>query len=193
MKYTLNFRIWHWLNVIVVLGLLGTVFLRKTSLSYKTNAEIIMTKLSDVGVDIFKEDAVVIAKVIRGAMWQWHLILGYALAFLILYRVYLFFADKGKVEKFSVLTLHKKGARVSYFIFYISLILITLSGFAIYFNEKLHLGKEIIAQIKDIHEMFYYVILVFVVVHVVGVIISDVKDEHGIISTMINGKTKENF
>ena len=49
MKYTLAFRIWHWLNAIVVLGLLGTVFLRKTFLSWRTNSEILMTKLSEIG------------------------------------------------------------------------------------------------------------------------------------------------
>ncbi len=61
MKYTLKFRVWHWLNAIVILGLLGTVFLRKTFLSYKTNAEILMSKLSDMGVDITIEDAKIVS------------------------------------------------------------------------------------------------------------------------------------
>ncbi|MDO8260706.1 MAG: cytochrome b/b6 domain-containing protein, partial [Candidatus Magasanikbacteria bacterium] len=91
MKYTLKFRIWHWLNAIVILGLLGTVFLRKTFLSYKANAEILMSKLSAMGTDIAVEDAKILAKAIRAGMWEWHIILGYALAFLVIYRIFLFF------------------------------------------------------------------------------------------------------
>ena len=68
MKYTLKFRIWHWLNAIVILGLLGTVFLRKTFLSYKANAEILMSKLSAMGTDITIEDAKILAKAIRAGM-----------------------------------------------------------------------------------------------------------------------------
>ena len=70
MKYTLKFRIWHWLNAIVVLGLLATFFLRKTFLSWKTNSEIIMTKLSEFGVEITAAQAKVLAKAIRAEMWE---------------------------------------------------------------------------------------------------------------------------
>ena len=33
-KWRLDFRIWHWLHALVVLGLIGTVFLRKTFLDW---------------------------------------------------------------------------------------------------------------------------------------------------------------
>lgn len=193
MKYTLGFRIWHWLNAIVILGLLGTVFLRKTFLSYKANAEIIMTKLTDMGTDIFKEDAIIIAKAIRSEMWQWHLTLGYALLFLLLFRVYLYFAHKSKKEEFNSLTLHKKAVKISYYIVYATIIFITISGFAVYLNEYLELTQETTKQIKNLHELSYNVFLVFVPLHIIGVFIADAKDEHGLISTMVNGKTKENF
>ena len=91
MKYTLSFRVWHWLNALVIIGLLGTVFLRKTFLSWRDNAQIIMSKFSEMGVVITKEQAKVVAQTIRDGMWEWHIILGYALAFLVLYRIYLFF------------------------------------------------------------------------------------------------------
>lgn len=193
MKYTLNFRIWHWLNAAVILGLLGTVFLRKTFLSYKTNAEILVSKLSDIGVDITIEQAKTIAKAIRAGMWEWHIILGYALAFLILYRIYLFFKDTSKVESFSSLTLHKKAVKISYYVVYATLLFMALSGFAIYFYEALGISKEFAGSIKDIHELVFNIIMIFVPLHIAGVVVADVKEEHGIISTMINGRTKENF
>lgn len=193
MKYTMGFRIWHWLNAIVILGLLGTVFLRKTFLSWRTNSEIIMTKLTDMGADIFKEDAIVIAKAIRGEMWQWHLILGYALLAMLLFRVALFFFDKSQKDEFNSLTTHKKGVKISYYIVYATIIFITVSGFAVYLHEELELSQELTKQIKNLHELSYNVFLVFVPLHIIGVFVADAKDEHGLISTMVNGKTKENF
>lgn len=193
MKYTLNFRIWHWLNAAVIFGLLGTVFLRKTFLSYKANAEILVSKLSDIGVDITIEQAKTIAKAIRAGMWEWHIILGYALAFLILYRIYLFFMDTSKVESFSSLTLHKKAVKISYYVVYATLLFMAISGFTIYFYEALGMSKEFAGSIKDIHELVFNIIMIFVPLHIAGVVVADVKEEHGIISTMINGKTKENF
>ena len=76
MKYALNFRIWHWLNAAVVLGLLGTVFLRKTFLSWKTNSEILTSKLAEIDIVVTQEQAKVLAKAVRAGMWEWHIILG---------------------------------------------------------------------------------------------------------------------
>lgn len=193
MKYTLKFRIWHWLNALVILGLLGTVFLRKTFLSYKANAEIIMAKLADLGTEIELEDAKSIARVIRNVMWEWHLILGYALAFLVLYRIALFFIDKSPKTAFSELSLHKKGVKISYYAVYATILFMTISGFAIYLQRALGLSEDMVKFIKEAHEAFYYVILIFVPLHIAGVIVADVTEEHGLISSMINGKTKENF
>jgi len=193
MKYTLGFRIWHWLNAAVIFGLLGTVFLRKTFLSYKANAEILMAKLSDMGTDITIEDAKILAKSIRSGMWEWHIILGYALAVLVVYRIVLFFLDKSEKDSFSSLSLHKKGVKISYYILYTAVLFMTISGFTIHFYEYLGLVKEVAKEIKEIHEAVFNIIMVFVPLHVAGVIIADAKDEHGLVSTMINGKTKDNF
>ncbi|HUH42272.1 MAG TPA: cytochrome b/b6 domain-containing protein [Sulfurimonas sp.] len=193
MKYTLSFRIWHWLFAVVILGLLGTVFLRKTFLSYKANAEILMAKLSDMGNDITIEDAKILAKTIRDNMWEWHIILGYALAALVIYRIILFFVDKSKRESFSSLSLHKKAVRSLYYVLYATVLFMSISGLTIYFYEYLGLAKETAKQIKEIHEAAYNIILVFVILHIVGVFIADAKDENGLVSTMINGKTKDNF
>ncbi|MEA2072121.1 MAG: hypothetical protein U9O86_00935 [Campylobacterota bacterium] len=62
MRYTLQFRIWHWLNAIVILGLVTTVLLRWTFLSKHTNAEILMEKLLSFGITISEEQGVLLAK-----------------------------------------------------------------------------------------------------------------------------------
>lgn len=193
MKYTLKFRIWHWLNAIVIFGLLGTVFLRKTFLSYKTNAEILVSKLSEIGVDLTIDDAKIVAKAIRNIMWEWHIIFGYALAFLVVYRIFLFFIDQSKREDFTSLDLHKKGVKALYYLLYISLFILSVSGFVIYFYQNLGISKEFAHTIKEIHELLAYVVIFFVPLHIAGVFIADATKESGIISTMVNGKTKDNF
>ncbi|MFT7002927.1 MAG: Ni/Fe-hydrogenase 1 B-type cytochrome subunit [Sulfurimonas sp.] len=188
MKYSLFFRIWHWLNAIVVLGLLATVFLRKTFLSWRSNSEILMNKLLDMNVEVTAEQAKILAKAVRAGMWEWHIILGYALAFLILFRIYLYFKDTSKRKSFSSLTLHKKAVQLSYYIIYATLTFMAISGLVIHFHEELGLIKETAHNIKEIHELVFNVILYFVPLHIIGVIVAENRNEKGLTSTMINGK-----
>ncbi|EHP29668.1 membrane intrinsic b-type cytochrome [Sulfurimonas gotlandica GD1] len=188
MKYSISFRIWHWLNAIVVLGLLATVFLRKTFLSWRTNSEILMNKLFDMDIEISIEQAKILAKAVRAGMWEWHIILGYALVFLILFRIFLYFKDTSIRESFSSLTLHKKMVHLSYYVIYATLIFMSITGFMIHFYQDLGLLKDTAHDIKEIHELVFNIILYFVPLHIAGVIIADNRDEKGLISTMINGK-----
>jgi Ni/Fe-hydrogenase 1 B-type cytochrome subunit len=188
MKYTLSFRIWHWLNAFVVLGLLFTVFLRKTFLSWRTNSEILLNKLADFDITITTEQAKILAKSIRAGMWEWHIVLGYALATLVLYRIYLYFKDTSHKENFSSFSLHKKGVHSLYYLLYATLFFMSISGLAIHFHESLSLTKELTHTIKEIHEAVFNIILIFVPLHIAGVVIAENKDEKGLISTMVNGK-----
>lgn len=188
MKYTLKFRIWHWLNAFVVLGLLGTVFLRKTFLSWRTNSEILMGKLTEFDIVVSAEQAKILAKAVRAGMWEWHIILGYALAFFMLYRIYLYFADTSVREKFSELDLHKKGVKIIYFLMYATLFFMTVSGLAIHFYQELGMSKDFAHDIKEIHEAVYNILLVTVPLHIAGVVFADATKEQGLISRMIHGR-----
>lgn len=187
-KYTVSFRIWHWLNAIVVLGLLGTVFLRKTFLSWRTNSEILMNKLLEFDIEITAAQAKVLAKAIRAGMWEWHIILGYLLTSLVVYRVFLFFNHSTKKERFTNLSLHKKIVEILYYIFYAILLFMTVSGLVLTFSEALGLSKDLVGNIKDIHEFVFQFLLYFVVIHIVGVVIAELKDEKGIVSNMMSGE-----
>ncbi|MFA6137155.1 MAG: cytochrome b/b6 domain-containing protein [Sulfurimonas sp.] len=187
MKYSLGFRLWHWLNAVVIVALLGTVFLRKTFLSWRTNSELLMSKLQEMGIEITAAQAKILAQTIRDGMWQWHIIFGYALAFLVLYRIYLFFNDKSEKEAFSSLTLHKKGVQSLYYVFYATLIFMSVSGLVIHFYELLGLTKETAHDIAEIHEAVFNFIMIFVPIHIAGVVIAENRDEKGLVSTMIHG------
>jgi len=190
MKYSATFKLWHWLNAFVVLGLLGTVFLRKTFLSWRTNSEILMSKLSEFGTEVTAEQAKILAKAIRAGMWEWHIILGYALVFLILFRIYLHFNNSINKDSFSSLSLHKKAVQILYYIFYATLLFMAVSGVALAFHNELSLSKEFTHDIKEIHEVVFNFILFFAVVHIGGVVVGELTNEKGLISDMISSDKK---
>ncbi|MFK5914661.1 MAG: cytochrome b/b6 domain-containing protein [Woeseiaceae bacterium] len=188
-----DFRIWHWIHAIVVLGLMATVLLRKTFLSWRSNSELIAQKLAEINIEIGTEQAKVIAKAIRAPMWEWHIIFGYALAALLLWRIMLFFTQSGTrfYRNNKNKSAHKKLVMISYIGIYLILLFMAISGLIMNFNEVLGLSKEITHNIKGIHEfIFFYGILIFVPLHIAGAVVAELKDEPGLISNMINGKDK---
>ncbi len=190
-KWSLSFRLWHWAHALVVLGLLATVLLRKTFLSWRTNSEILATKLSSMDIEVSSEQAALLAKAVRAPMWEWHIILGYALAALLLFRIGLFFTRSGRENFIDIKssTLHKKMVKIGYIGIYVILGFMALSGLSIHFYEELGLLKERAHDIKEIHELVFNAVWIFVTLHIAGVVIADATDERGIISNMINGGT----
>ncbi len=193
-KWRLDFRVWHWIHATVILGLLGTVFLRKTFLSWRTNSEILSQKLAEMNMEVSIEQAKVLAKAIRHPMWEWHIILGYALVVLLIWRISLFFTDSGKenYQNFKEKSLHKKMVSFGYIGIYTTLVFMAISGFTIHFYEVLGLTKDIAHDIKEIHEFVFNAVLIFVPLHIIGVLIAENRDERGIISDMIHGGDKLN-
>lgn len=188
-KWSLSFRVWHWVHAFVVLGLLGTVFLRKTFLSWRTNSEILTAKLSAMQIDVTAEQAKILAKAVRDPMWEWHIILGYALAFLLIVRVVLFFTQSGRQSYLDIktATLHKKMVKVSYLGIYAVLLFMALSGLSLHFHEVLGLLKPTVETIKELHEFIYNFVWIFALMHIVGVLIAENRDQKGIVSDMLGG------
>jgi len=188
-KWSLNFRIWHWLHALVVTGLLATVFLRKTFLSWRANSEILSSKLLSMDITVNSEQAKLLAKSIRAPMWEWHIILGYALVLLLIIRIVLFFTQSGKQNFIDMrsLNLHKKIVRLGYLGIYSVLMFMSISGLVLVFYKDLGLLKETAHTIKEVHEFLFTFIWVFVVLHIGGLVFAEQKEDKGIISEMING------
>ena len=128
-KWRLDFRIWHWLH--------ATVVLRKTFLSWRTNSELLSQKLSEINLEVTTDQAKMLAKAIRAPMWEWHIILGYALAALVVWRILLFFTQSGKqnYQNLSKETFHKKMVKLGYIGIYTVLFFMTTSGLIIHFMK----------------------------------------------------------
>jgi len=191
-KWSLSFRIWHWIHALVILGLLGTVLLRKTFLSWRANSEILATQLSTMDIEVNSEQAKLLAKAVRAPMWEWHILLGYALAVLLLVRIVLFFTRSGRQNfiDISSSSLHKKMVKMGYVSIYVILVFMAVSGLLLSFSESIGLVKETVHTIKEAHELVFNAVWIFVILHIVGVVVADNTNEKGITSDMINGGSR---
>lgn len=180
------------MNAVVVLGLLGTVFLRKTFLSWRTNSEILAQKLAEINLEVTAAQAKALAVAIRAPLWEWHIILGYALTILVVWRILLFFTQSGKENyiNFKEQTLHDKIVKIGYVILYMALAFMAISGLLIHFHKDLGLSNSITESLEELHALVYNAVLIFVPLHIIGVVIADIRNEKGIISDMINGGKK---
>ena len=188
-QFTLLYRFWHWLMAFSVIGLLGTVALRKTFLSWHTNSDIIQIKLAEAGTEITVETAALVAKAIRAPMWEWHYIFALFLGISILIRLFMVARD---FSIFPLLVLirapkEEKLQRGVYLFLCMSLMAMGVSGGVLYFYETLGFTKEGIHWVKEFHEYVMYAVVGFVSLHLVGVMIHEFKTKEGIVSKMIHG------
>ena len=186
-KWSLNFRLWHWIHATVILGLLGTVFLRKTFLSWRANSEILAQKLLEFNIEVTADQAKALAKAVRSPMWEWHIILGYMLVALLLWRIALFFTKSGKENyvAFKDKDLHKKLVSLGYIFIYLVLAFMAVSGVVLEFYKDLGILKSTAHDIKDAHEFMYQAILIFVPLHLIGLFIAQRREDENVIKDML--------
>ena len=203
----LSLRLWHWFNAAVILGLLGTVLLRKTFLSWRTNSVLIEEKLKAAGTLITPELAKEIAVAIRNPLWDWHVYLGFGLGALLVGRVLIallvekqlpavaaFKSLKGLKEVSAEQkpeALHYTVVKTGYAVFYLATLTMVATGLMLNFKTELGLSKELGGLIKETHEILMWFFVVFVVGHLAGLIFAENSKEPGLISDMINGGNKE--
>ena len=194
LSWSLGLRLEHWLSGLVVLGLLGTVLLRKTFMSWRTNGALIQEKLAGLDLEIAPDAANAIARAIRGPMWQWHYYLGFALTALFAIRIYLFFRGENEIFTASLLrsgagvTLKKRAYHMLHLFYYLAVAVIVATGLGLYYRESIGLSQSTVGSFKEIHEVLTLLFIVFVPLHIAGVILSECTDDPGIVSAMIHGK-----
>lgn len=184
-EYSKRLRVWHWLFVGTVFGMVMTVLLRKTFLSWRTNSELIIDKMATFGIDVTAEQAKIVAQAIRAPMWEWHIILGYVFAFLVLIRVAMIIKEGFGYAQDK--TPYKQTVYLLYKVVYLFVIILGVTGIVLHNREALELSKDLAHNIKEFHEILAYVFALFIPVHITGVIIAEIKEDKGIVSKMISG------
>jgi len=201
-KHSPSIRLWHWLNAIVITGSLLTVLLNSTLLKTKKNAIAIKANLAHSGVTVTDGQARSVAHELSNKVWMIHTYFGYTLAALLIFRLLVEFfqlADQRFIRKLKSayhqyqttkknreLAKHEFWVKTIYAVFYLMLITMALTGLCLAFEDDVPLLKSIHA-FRQIHAFTMYLILAFIVVHIVGVLLAERKDSRGIVSDMING------
>lgn len=189
-KQSLLLRSWHWLNFFTISALLLTALLRKGWLSWRSNSQIIIDKSTAAGSQITPELAKEIAVQIRNQMWDWHYVAGFALAALLLLRIFIFIKE-GRPQFDSnwsdIKAIHFKSVKLSYLLFYAITIFMVGSGLSLYFKENIGLNKDLAEFLKETHELMLWFFSLFVIGHLAGIVMAENKEDKGIVSDMING------
>jgi Ni/Fe-hydrogenase 1 B-type cytochrome subunit len=198
-NHSLGLRVWHWLDALVVIGLITTFFLRDALVSH---SRFLVANLNAGGISVSDAVARPIIKEMVNQLWGWHIKLGYALTALFLVRIVLHFTDKrnpvlecwGSVcelrGKFDFRNIHSTGVKTGYLAFYSLQLFMILSGLTLTFSDFLGVSKALRHTVSETHETVMWFFLVFVIAHVAGVFIAENKDDPGIISAMVNGGKK---
>lgn len=199
----LTLRLWHWFNALVIVGLLFTVLLRKTLLSWRTNSALIANKLEAAGQAITPDLAKDIAVTIRNPLWDIHIVLGYLLGFLLVARILIAYIVEKKCLLTNALasiknkslfhqeTRHYYAVKALYVLFYLMTLFMVISGLILIFKQDLSLEKATATSIKEIHEVSMWFFVAFTALHIIGVIVSENRQDAGLVSDMISGGNKK--
>lgn len=198
-----SLRLWHWLDALAILGLLGTVLLRKTWLSWRTNSAFIADTLAESGTTITPDLAKEIAVGLRAPMWDWHYVLGFTLAGLLVVRFAIAVvipAQRPWATTFRALAglgkvplggkphaIHFTAVKLLYAAFYLVLAFMVGTGVLMYFGDAIGLSEAVSGGLKEAHEVLMWSFVGFVIVHVAGVVVAELRGEEGTVSDMISG------
>jgi Ni/Fe-hydrogenase 1 B-type cytochrome subunit len=198
-KYSANIRLWHWLSAITIVGSLLTVLINSTLFDKRTNTEFIANELKNAGAIVTNPQAKAVAHGLEDKIWDLHVYLGYFLVALFIYRLLLEIFQLRDQKFFNKLKLAfqyksinpstKKDlfVKLLYLLFYVLLSLMVITGLSIKFDEEIGISKSFSHSLKEIHGFIMYIILSFIVIHILGVFLAERTDQKGIVSDMING------
>lgn len=188
-NYSAVYRLMHWSIAICMFLLLFTIFLRLTWMNKNNVAEIIQNYLNTNDLSLTQDQLIVLAKKIRQPMWDWHIYLGYALTGLFGLRFILpFFGEMKFQNPFNKESIFKeKLQNLIYLIFYVCVIISLATGLLIKFGPS-----EIKKSMEEIHILSIYYLVVFIILHIGGVLWAEFTMNKGIISGIVSGRKNVN-
>jgi Ni/Fe-hydrogenase 1 B-type cytochrome subunit len=194
-------RLWHWITLIITGLLLYTVFVGKFFLNPFGNATLIHDRLHQLGFHNSPDPSYNIAEALSERIWSWHIKYGYVLTGLFLFRIIIELFQKREEQFFYKMkiafsfsrknesrkaALHLLVVRAAYILFYLVLTTIIATGLWLSFNRQSS-DVELVHTVKEVHESCFYFLLLFIFIHLAGVIQAERKNYRGIVSDMING------
>lgn len=198
-------RIWHWTFFLVLTASLVTVLLGSTFFRTKQNIAGVQSQLQESGAMVSKDQARGIAHMYSDKLWELHTIIGYVICGLLLSRVIIEITQPGE-EKLAIKLRKAIGfqsgspseqkekqhyiqVKWTYIIFYCAILTMALTGLGLAF-EDVPVFKSWHGTITQVHSFVQYLIYGFILIHLAGVIKSDLGNHKGLVSGMIHGKKR---
>jgi Ni/Fe-hydrogenase 1 B-type cytochrome subunit len=198
-------RIWHWTFFLVLTASLVTVLLGLTLFRTKQNIAGVQSQLQESGAMVSKDQARGIAHMYSDKLWELHTIIGYVLFGLLLTRVIIEIAQPGE-EKLAVKLRKAMGfqspnpaeqkekqhyiqVKWTYIVFYCAILTMALTGLGLAF-EDVPVLKNWNGTLTQVHSIVQYFIYGFILIHLAGVIKSDLGNHKGLVSGMIHGRKR---
>ena len=159
-------------------------------------------QVAQKGGSLTRDQAFSVAHEYSDKLWGLHKWLGYGLSILLLWRVVIemmlsksdrlgtrirkaiSFPDLGGEKK------HHLWVHYGYAVFYVLFFTMAITGLVLAFEDVSWLDPVHKAA-KSIHSVVQYGLYAYVILHLAGVIRADLTRYGGIVSRMINGRTKE--
>lgn len=203
--HSLAIRIWHWTFFAVITASLITVLFGSTLFRTRDNIVAVQQQLQEKGATVNKDQARAVAHAYSDKLWDLHKYIGYVLTGLLLCRIIIEVVQPGeerlrtKIKKAAGFkpsspadtaakrhVQHYGRVKWTYVIFYVLIVTMALTGLGLAF-EEVPVFRDWHRGITKVHQFVQYFIYAFILIHIVGVIRSDLGRHKGLVSGMIHG------
>jgi cytochrome b len=207
--YSKTIRLWHWSSFIIVSLLLITVVIGKFFLNDFSNGFVIKEQLEKQGITINMQQAFAASSSLCQRVWKVHIFLGYVLTSLFAFRLLIeFFRPHTQKISFRLnqawkelreshqkrSAVHSLFVQVLYIVFYLLTAVMIGTGLWIALHDSSDASRELtdqIHQMKELHQQCFFGLLVFIFIHLAGVIRKERKEHQNLVSAMIHGGRKD--
>jgi len=198
-------RIWHWLTFLVMVFSLFSVLIGNVILKPNVISPMVQENLQHSGVQISEKQAHGVAHEIKDIIWTWHKIIGYGLGLLLIFRFFIEFAQS-KEERMAVRIQNAKiglkdpsldtndlkhfiWVNRAYVLFFLLLSFMAITGLGMAYEDDVPWLDHIKKLNHNLHGLGQYAMYAYLLIHVTGVVISDMTKHKGLVSGMINGNS----
>ena len=201
--YRAPLRFWHWGNATLITLQLITILFQKVIVNSKSAVPEFQQALSKDNLTLTTQQGRAFAHIISERIWDWHKYFGWAIVGFFVLRVVLQLTGPSEL-RFSARLLEilrryrlappasksEAGkilfAKATYALFYLFLTIMVVTGLILIYEDVPWL-KGIHHLAEETHNVTMYLIITFIVLHVVGVVWAEIKEDHSLISRMVGG------
>jgi Ni/Fe-hydrogenase 1 B-type cytochrome subunit len=203
--YPLAIRLWHWITFITFFFSIMLVLFASTLFTTRGNIPMVQQQVQAKGGMITPDQAKAVSHEYSDKLWMLHKYVGFGLCFLLLLRIIIelsYSKEKrlsGKIRdalNFSAKSEQQTNDRRhfimvkwGYIIFYVLFLCMCLTGLGLAF-EDVPFFRANGKLFGNVHSIIQYLLYAYILFHIAGVIRSDLTNNRGIVSSMINGGEK---